>query len=246
MALREIVFDTETTGLDVMTGDRVVEIGCVELINHLPTENNFHVYINPERDMPEEAFRVHGLSEEFLSDKPKFAEIAKDFHEFIKDTVLIAHNASFDVKFLNWELEKAGFPKIDKELVIDTLAMARQRFPAGPNNLDVLCSRFGIDNSKRTLHGALLDSEILADVYLELIGGRQTSFMLSSEQQNEADHLGGTTGQRQPARTRPTPLPARLTEAEVEAHLTFLKEVKGDVIWTQYMPQPEAAEQSEG
>ena len=111
MALREIVFDTETTGLDVMTGDRIVEIGCVELINHLPTENNFHVYINPERDMPEEAFRVHGLSEEFLSDKPKFAEIAKDFHDFIKDTVLIAHNASFDVKFLNWELDKAGFPQ---------------------------------------------------------------------------------------------------------------------------------------
>ncbi len=245
MALREIVFDTETTGLDVMTGDRIVEIGCVELINHLPTENNFHVYINPERDMPEEAFRVHGLSEEFLSDKPKFAQIAKDFHEFIKDTVLIAHNASFDVKFLNWELDKAGFPKIDNDLVIDTLAMARQRFPAGPNNLDVLCSRFGIDNSKRTLHGALLDSEILADVYLELIGGRQTSFMLSSDQQSDSGGMEGSTGERKPARQRPVALSSRLTEAEIEAHRAFLGEIKGESIWSGYLPQTTEPQPSE-
>ena len=245
MALREIVFDTETTGLDVMTGDRIVEIGCVELINHLPTENNFHVYINPERDMPEEAFRVHGLSEEFLSDKPKFAEIAKDFHDFIKDTVLIAHNASFDVKFLNWELDKAGFPKIKDDLVIDTLAMARQKFPAGPNNLDVLCSRFGIDNSKRTLHGALLDSEILADVYLELIGGRQTSFMLSNDQQNDSDGEDWeATRVRKPARARPSPLPARLTEEEISAHRVFLGELKGETIWSHYMP-PEPGENAD-
>ena len=245
MALREIVFDTETTGLDVMTGDRIVEIGCVELINHLPTEKNFHVYINPERDMPEEAFRVHGLSEEFLSDKPKFAEVAKDFHEFIKDTVLIAHNASFDVKFLNWELEKAGFPRIQDDLVIDTLAMARQRFPAGPNNLDVLCSRFGIDNSKRTLHGALLDSEILADVYLELIGGRQTSFMLSNNAQEDDDSSQEGTGIRKPAKARPTPLPLRLTEAEIEAHRVFLGELKGEAIWSRYLPQDASEEQPE-
>nr|WP_321455193.1 DNA polymerase III subunit epsilon [uncultured Cohaesibacter sp.] len=245
MALREIVFDTETTGLDVMTGDRIVEIGCVELINHLPTENTFHVYINPERDMPEEAFRVHGLSEEFLSDKPKFAEIAKDFHDFIRDTVLIAHNASFDVKFLNWELDKAGFPKIDNSLVIDTLAMARQKFPAGPNNLDVLCSRFGIDNSKRTLHGALLDSEILADVYLELIGGRQTSFMLSSEQQEEGSYADGAPRERKPAKQRPCPLPSRLSEAEIEAHSAFLGDIKGDAIWAKYMPQATDPETTE-
>ena len=182
--LREIVFDTETTGLDPFTGDRVVEIGCVELINHLPTPNNFHVYINPERDMPEEAFKVHGLSEEFLSDKPKFAEVAEGFHDFIKDTVIIAHNAQFDVKFLNWELENAGFPTIDDRMVIDTLAIARQKFPAGPNSLDALCNRFNIDNTKRTLHGALLDSEILADVYLELIGGRQTSLLLAGEEED--------------------------------------------------------------
>lgn len=240
MALREIVFDTETTGLDPFTGDRVVEIGCVELINHLPTPNNFHVYINPERDMPEEAFKVHGLSEEFLSDKPKFAEVAQGFHDFIKDTVIIAHNAQFDVKFLNWELENAGFPRINDDLVRDTLAMARTKFPAGPNSLDALCSRFGIDNTKRTLHGALLDSEILADVYLELIGGRQTSLLLAGEEE-DADGSGenGHGGKRQriAARQRPTKLAPRLTEADAEAHLAFLKEIKGESLWASYMPE---------
>ena len=239
MALREIVFDTETTGLDPFTGDRVVEIGCVELINHLPTENNYHVYINPERDMPEEAFKVHGLSEEFLSDKPKFAEVAQSFHDFIKDTVIIAHNAQFDVKFLNWELENAGFPKIDDNLVRDTLAMARTKFPAGPNSLDALCSRFGIDNTKRTLHGALLDSEILADVYLELIGGRQTSLMLAGEEddQDSSEHGQRRRRQRVAARPRPNPLPSRLSEADREAHLAFLKEIKGDSLWADYLPE---------
>ncbi|SNY90514.1 DNA polymerase-3 subunit epsilon [Cohaesibacter sp. ES.047] len=242
MALREIVFDTETTGLDPFTGDRVVEIGCVELINHLPTPNNYHVYINPERDMPEEAFKVHGLSEEFLSDKPKFAEIAQDFHDFIKDTPIIAHNASFDVKFLNWELEKAGFAKIDNDLVIDTLAMARQRFPAGPNSLDALCSRFSIDSTKRTLHGALLDSEILADVYLELIGGRQTNLMLSAEDQDlssSGEQEEWSKRYREPAKQRPAPLPLRLSAEEIERHQTFLKEIKGDSLWARYLPQTE-------
>ena len=238
MALREITFDTETTGLDPYTGDRVVEIGCVELINHLPSGNTFHVYINPERDMPEEAFKVHGLSEEFLSDKPKFAEIAQDFHAFIKDTPIIAHNASFDVKFLNWELDQAGFAKIDNSLVIDTLVMARQKFPAGPNSLDALCSRFSIDNAKRTLHGALLDSEILADVYLELIGGRQTSLLLSDEE--EEGYSSGMDGERgkkrrPPAKQRPTPLQPRLGIIEIEAHATFLKEIKGESLWDNYL-----------
>ncbi|WP_319533363.1 DNA polymerase III subunit epsilon [uncultured Cohaesibacter sp.] len=245
MALREIVFDTETTGLDPFTGDRVVEIGCVELINHLPTENNFHVYINPERDMPEEAFKIHGLSEEFLSDKPKFAEIAQAFHDFIKDTVIIAHNARFDVKFLNWELEKAGFPTIQDDMVLDTLVIARQRFPAGPNSLDALCSRFSIDNTKRTLHGALLDSEILADVYLELIGGRQTSLLLSGEEQdlNSSGEGEGGARRRQAAKQRPSPLKPRLSSEEIERHMTFLEEVKGDKLWAQFLPQSEAEDQ---
>ena len=241
MALREITFDTETTGLDPFTGDRVVEIGCVELINHLPSGETFHVYINPERDMPEEAFKVHGLSEEFLSDKPKFAEIAQGFHDFIKDTPIIAHNASFDVKFLNWELEQAGLAKINNDLVIDTLAMARQRFPAGPNSLDALCSRFGIDNSRRTLHGALLDSEILADVYLELIGGRQTSLILSEEE--EVSALGGDGGgarQREAAKQRPNPLPSRLDQSDIDAHMVFLSEIKGESIWASYLPKSDA------
>ena len=247
MALREIVFDTETTGLDPFTGDRVVEIGCVELINHLPTENTYHVYINPERDMPEEAFKIHGLSGEFLADKPKFSEIAQSFHDFIKDTVIIAHNASFDVKFLNWELENAGFPRIDNDMVRDTLVMARQKFPSGPNSLDALCNRFGIDNSRRTLHGALLDSEILADVYLELIGGRQTSLVLGTSDDDDYDYSGGEEGQRKqrpPARPRPTPLASRLTEEDVKAHLTFLGEIKGESLWSKYLTSEEGAETS--
>ncbi|MCT4655615.1 MAG: DNA polymerase III subunit epsilon [Cohaesibacter sp.] len=235
MALREITFDTETTGLDPFTGDRVVEIGCVELINHLPSGNTFHVYINPERDMPQEAFKVHGLSAEFLEDKPKFAEIAQDFHDFIAGTPLIAHNAGFDIKFLNYELEKAGFPLIDKEFVIDSLVLARQKFPTGPNSLDALCNRFGLDNSKRTLHGALLDSEILADVYLELIGGRQTSLILSAEEEQVSlSEDGQVSLKRSPAKQRPTPLPSRLDAADEEAHLAFISEGKSESLWLPY------------
>ncbi|WP_394706072.1 DNA polymerase III subunit epsilon [uncultured Cohaesibacter sp.] len=238
--MREIVFDTETTGLDPFSGDRVVEIGCVELINHLPTTNNFHVYINPERDMPEEAYKIHGLSEEFLADKPKFAEIAESFHAFIKDTVIIAHNAKFDVKFLNWELEKAGFAKIEPEFVIDTLAMAKRKFPAGPNSLDALCNRFSIDNSKRTLHGALLDSEILADVYLELIGGRQTSLLLSGEDKDlssaHTDEDESSLNNRPRAKQRSQDLPSRLQDEDLEAHLAFIAKMKGESLWAQYLP----------
>ena len=244
MAIREITFDTETTGLDPFSGDRVVEIGCVELINHLPSGNTFHVYINPERDMPQEAFKVHGLSEEFLSDKPKFAEIAEGFHDFIKDTPIIAHNAGFDVKFLNWELKEAGFETINQDLVIDTLAMARRKFPAGPNSLDALCNRFGIDNAKRTLHGALLDSEILADVYLELIGGRQTSLILSSEEsQNSSFSSDGAAVRARPmARQRPAPLPSRLSADDIARHETFLAELKGETIWSRYLDGGEQEE----
>lgn len=248
MALREIAFDTETTGLDPFTGDRVVEIGCVELINHLPSGNNFHVYINPERDMPQEAFKVHGLSEEFLSDKPKFAEIAQDFHDFIAGTPLIAHNAGFDVKFLNWELKEAGFPLIDQNLVIDSLVLARKKFPTGPNSLDALCNRFGIDNAKRTLHGALLDSEILADVYLELIGGRQTSLILSDKDTADISisEDGTISLKKAAAKQRPKPLGSRLTNEDITRHQAFISEGKAKSLWLQYMAKSEPLEDNEG
>ncbi len=172
--IREIVLDTETTGMDPADGDRLVEIGCVELVNHLPTGRTFHVYINPEREVPAEAIAVHGLTNAFLADKPTFGEVVGDFMDFIaNDSTLVIHNASFDMKFLNAELKKFGFPSIEWKRVIDTLDMARRKFPGSPANLDALCRRFGIDNSNRTLHGALLDSELLAEVYLELLGGRQ-------------------------------------------------------------------------
>ncbi len=171
--LREIVLDTETTGMDPATGDRLVEIGCVELINHLPTGKNYHIYINPERDIPSEATAVHGITNEFVKDKPTFGEIVGEFTDFIREDRLVIHNAEFDTKFLNAELRKFGFPSLDNRRVFDTLRMAREKFPGSPANLDALCRRFGIDNSSRTLHGALLDAQLLAEVYLELLGGRQ-------------------------------------------------------------------------
>ena len=179
--MREIVMDTETTGLSPDEGHRIVEIGCVELFNHVPTGKVYHQYINPERDMPTEAFEVHGLSEERLSKEPVFAEIADAFVEFIGDAKLVIHNASFDMKFLNAELKWHGKPQLDYDRAIDTLAIARRKFPGAQASLDALCRRFNIDNSARELHGALLDSEILADVYLELIGGRQPDLVGSSQ-----------------------------------------------------------------
>mgnify|MGYP001266194415 CR=1 FL=1 len=174
---RQIVLDTETTGMDPNTGDRIVEIGCVEMIDRMLTGNHFHVYINPERDMPVEAYNVHGLSEEFLSDKPVFAKIAQSFLEYIDGGELIIHNASFDMKFLDYELKQLGLPSLTSQcLVIDSLQLAREMYPGQRNNLDALCKRLGIDNSKRTLHGALLDSEILAQVYLAMTGGQDSLF----------------------------------------------------------------------
>lgn len=178
--LREIAFDTETTGLDPEVGHRIVEIGCVEMIGHIRTGRVFHCYINPEREMPKEAEAVHGLSSHFLSDKPRFSEIAKDFLEFIEDSHLVIHNAGFDMKFINHELFLAEHPTIAFERAVDTLPLARQKFPGQPNSLDALCRRFNVDLSLRTKHGALLDAELLADVYLELRGGRQTSLGLTS------------------------------------------------------------------
>lgn len=225
--MREIVLDTETTGLDPFTGDRIVEIGAVELYNHMPTGEVYHQYINPMRDMPAGAFAVHGLSIEFLSDKPVFATIAKDFLDFIKDSTLIIHNAAFDMKFLNAELDKCNQPKIPMAQSLDTLAIARKKFAGAQNSLDALCRRFGIDNAGRTLHGALLDSEILAEVYLELIGGRQPDFVLKVVQNS-----GGNTpsGDYSPPQ-RPEALPSRISADESAAHVEFINELGGEALW---------------
>ena len=236
--IREIVLDTETTGLSPNDGDRLVEIGCVELINHIPSGKTHHVYINPERSMPEEAFRVHGLSEEFLKDKPVFKAVAQDFLDFIGDGTLVIHNAPFDMGFLNAELEKASFPRLTNE-VIDTVMVARKKHPGARVSLDALCKHYGIDNSRRTLHGALLDSEILAEVYLELIGGKQVSLALIADAAGE-----GEDGllQRAPARPRPVPLPSRVHPEEEAAHIAFVAKMGESAIWTRYAKQPEAAE----
>lgn len=228
---REIVFDTETTGFDPMTGDRIVEIGMVELYNHIANGKVFHKYVNPERDMPQGAFEVHGLSAEFLSDKPKFADIADELIKFIgDDSLLIAHNATFDMKFVNHELGKLGYPAISDERVLDTLQLARRKHPAGPNSLDALCSRYNIDNSARTKHGALLDSEILAEVYIELIGGRQADFGLSTGR--TATQAGRRTSTI--AKERPTPLAPRLSAAEIDAHAAFVETLGDKAIWRKY------------
>lgn len=234
---REVVLDTETTGLSPVTGDRIVEIGGVELLNHIPTGRHIHIYLNPERDMPEEAFRVHGLSSEFLADKPKFAEKVDDFLEFIGDATLVIHNAPFDMGFLNHELERIGRPSLTNE-VIDTVMVARQRHPGARVSLDALCKHYGIDNSRRVLHGALLDSEILADVYLELIGGKQVSLALVAETHTEF----GISVQRAPARQRPAPLARRISEAEIEAHYKFIAGFGDDALWKYYEDKVEAAE----
>ncbi|MGB0670217.1 MAG: DNA polymerase III subunit epsilon [Rhodospirillales bacterium] len=187
--MREIALDTETTGLNAKGDDRVVEIGCVELVNHVPTKNTFHQYVNPERDMPDAAFAVHGLSAEFLKGYPVFADVAEAFLDFIGDAPLVIHNASFDMGFLNAELARLGRPALSMDRAIDTVQIARNRFPGSPANLDALCRRFGIDNSNRDLHGALLDAELLGDVYLELMGGKQPDLVLAPEKsiQNTLD-----------------------------------------------------------
>lgn len=219
--MREIVLDTETTGLKPKGGDRVVEIGCVELVNHVATENYYRVYINPERDMPIEAFRVHGLSEEFLADKPVFAEVMDGFLEFIKDAPLIIHNAEFDVGFLNAELEVLGRSKILISRAIDTVKMAREKFPGSRVNLDALCSRFNIDNTNRTLHGALLDAQLLSEVYLELIGGRQPGLELSEKKAKQLE--SESDAHQRPLRSH------ELTLDEVEAHENFIDQITAPI-----------------
>ncbi|WP_042700137.1 DNA polymerase III subunit epsilon [Azospirillum sp. B506] len=220
--MREIVLDTETTGFKPEEGHRLVEIGCIELVNHLATGERFHVYLNPERDMPPEAFAVHGLSAEFLADKPLFNDVAADFVAFIGDSPLVIHNAAFDMHFLNWELKIAGYPVMPKDRAIDTLLMARQKFPGSPATLDALCKRFGVDNSNRTLHGALLDAQLLAEVYLELLGGRQTGLSFA----------GGPAAKSGPSGPVRIDRPFRearvfaVSDDEAAAHAEMLKKIK--------------------
>ena len=222
--MREIVLDTETTGFDPLNGDRLVEIGCVELFNHVATGRTYHQYINPERDMPEAAFRVHGLSTEFLSSKPVMAEIASDFLDFIGNDQLVIHNAPFDMGFLNAELKRLGMPAL-KNPVLDTVVLARKRFPGAAASLDALCRRFEIDNSNRTLHGALLDAQLLAEVYLELLGGRQPDLVLATAVQNGSGPIARTV------RPRREPRPHAPSSEELVAHEAFLKSFKTPPLW---------------
>lgn len=228
--MREIVLDTETTGLDPLRGDRLVEIGCVEIFNRMPTGHTFHRYINPERDMPEEAFAVHGLSSEFLSTKPLFAEVADEFLEFIADAPLVIHNASFDIGFINAELGRLSKPPIPRDRLVDTLLIARRKHPGVSNRLDDLCSRYAIDNSRRTKHGALLDAELLAEVYVDLIEARQSQLILA-----EAGTPRGGTGFDGPRRQRTIVLPPRVTDAEREAHRSFVATLGEHPIWNDYL-----------
>lgn len=225
--MREIVLDTETTGLSPFDGHRLVEVGAVELLNHVPTGRTFHVYLNPQRDMPREAEAVHGLSSAFLRDKPLFAEVATSLLEFISDSLLVIHNAPFDMAFLNAELGTAGLPAIDMGQVLDTLQLAKQKHPMAPNSLDALCKRYGIDLSRRTKHGALLDSELLAEVYLELVGGRQTALGLA------VPARGARPGQLRQAtvRQRPQALPPRVTEADLARHAEFVQGLGAKALW---------------
>ena len=228
--MREIVLDTETTGLDPVAGHRLVEIGCIELVNGMPSGRHFHRYLNPERDMPAEALAVHGLSIEFLDNKPRFNEIAEELLAFLGDAPLVAHNAAFDLGFLNAELERAGKAVVGRERLVDTLLLARRKHPAGPNRLDDLCGRYGIDNSRRTKHGALLDAELLAEVYLELIGARQAQLILV-----ESVHsTSGVQAAVASARARPAPLATRLSTDERTAHAAFVATLGDNAIWCEY------------
>lgn len=224
--MREIVLDTETTGLDPAQGHRVVEIGAVELVNHIPSGRTFHTYINPERDMPAEAEAVHGLSSSFLRDKPTFSVVVDEFLEFIEAAPLIIHNAAFDLKFLNAELSYLRRNMLSGDRVIDTLALARRKYPMGQVSLDALCRKYSIDTSKRDKHGALLDSILLAQVYLELIGGRQATLVLSTMQTPARVAV-----KTQNIRQRPQPLTSRLTETELQAHSALIKELGVDALW---------------
>jgi DNA polymerase-3 subunit epsilon len=228
--MREIVFDTETTGLDPFQGHRLVEVGCIELVNGIPSGQSFHRYLNPERDVPAEAMAIHGLSTEFLKDKPYFSEIADELLAFISDAPLVAHNAMFDLGFLNAELERVGKTLLARDRLVDTLLLARRKHPGASNRLDDLCARYGIDNSRRTKHGALLDAEILAEVYLELIGARQAQLVLVES----GSAAGGMRVSSAVIRVRPQALALRLTAGERDAHLAFVATLGANAIWRDY------------
>lgn len=223
--MREIVLDTETTGLDPYSGDRLIEIGCVELMNHVATGKTYHQYINPERDVPEEVVKVHGITTEFLQDKPVFKDIAQEFLEFVGDAPLVIHNAVFDMKFINAELSMAKFGTIPDEQAIDTLIIAKKLFPGSRVNLNELCRRFSIDNSKRTKHGALLDAELLAEVYLELLGGREPGFILGTAHKVSVLEAKAETDTKVQKPQRP-PRPGIILPEEAENHEAFLKQLK--------------------
>jgi DNA polymerase-3 subunit epsilon len=229
--MREIVFDTETTGLDPCQGHRLVEIGCVELVNRFPTGRTFHRYLNPERDMPQEAFAVHGLSIDFLKPQPLFASIAGELLDFVGDAALIAHNATFDLNFINAELDRIKLAAIPRDRLIDTLLLARRKFPGVSNRLDDLCARFGIDNSRRTKHGALLDAELLAEVYVELVEARQAQLGLVAVPATPIVASNAVTV----AKVRPIPLARRVTEADRAAHGAFIEALGDKAIWRDYI-----------
>jgi DNA polymerase III subunit epsilon len=228
--MREIVLDTETTGLDPYQGHRLIEIGCVELLNRIPTGQVFHRYVNPQREIPEEAFRVHGISCEMLKDKPLFHEVADELLQFLGDAPLVIHNAAFDLGFINAELERCPRPLLDRARLVDTLLLARRKHPAGPNRLDDLCLRYRINSSRRTKHGALLDAELLAEVYVELIGARQATLTL-------VENGGGSNRTPEEAaamRVRPNPLAPRLTAEEQAAHRIFIGTLGSGAVWNDY------------
>ncbi|MFN7037953.1 MAG: DNA polymerase III subunit epsilon [Alphaproteobacteria bacterium] len=220
--MREIILDTETTGFEPKSGHKIVEIGCIEIINRKRTGVVFHHYIHPERDIPEDAFRVHGISLEMLAGKPVFAQIASELHEFIKDTHIVAHNAPFDVKFINHELKNSNLPHIHPTKIIDTLAIARKKFPGSPASLDALCKRFNIDLTKRDKHGALLDAELLCDVYIELTGGTQNTMVFDMKVSN---NINKTQKKYREARN------FSVSEEEKNAHIEFMKKIKNP-IWS--------------
>jgi DNA polymerase-3 subunit epsilon len=232
--MREIVIDTETTGLDPYQGHRLVEIGCIELVNRIPSGQVFHRYINPERDIPAEVTAIHGIDNARVKDEKVFAELAEDLVAFLGDAPLVAHNAMFDLGFINAEMERCGKPVIARERMVDTLLLARRKYPGGQNRLDDLCARYGIDNSHRTKHGALLDAELLAEVYLELIEARQASLVLLEAVE------GGQAGQgTATVRQRSTPLPSRLTATERDAHRAFIQSLGGEPVWNGYLGKAE-------
>lgn len=230
---REIVFDTETTGLDPARGDRLIEIGCIEVINRIPTGREFHHYLNPERDVHPDAVAVHGLTLEFLKDKPLFIEVAQPFLDFIGDAPLVAHNGTFDLGFINAELARLQKPVLPPHRIVDTLQIARRKHPAGPNSLDALCKRYGIDNTKRTKHGALMDAALLAQVYVELLGERQATLGLAEKGSAQARAATRSGGKAAP---RPEPLPPRVTPEQVEAHRVFVGTLGADAVWLKFLP----------